>query len=339
MSAALFVVPEGLNDPARPSGGNTYDRQLIDGLRQRGWTVDLLTVHVGAHDAATAQRALAELHDGSLVVIDGLLAAALSEDLVTHSRRLRLVLLVHMPQESPAEQRVASASACVVATSDWTRDWLINCYQLQAQRTRVVHPGVEAADVARPTAGGGRLLCVAALRKHKGQDVLVQALARLRGAHWRCTFVGSLDVDPVFSTRVEMLRDGEGLRDRVRLAGPLTGPALNTVYAQADLLVLPSLMETYGMVITEALARGLPVITSDTGGTSEALGADPGGTVPGLLVPPGDSAALADAIQAWLVDEDLRGRLRAAAVRRRDTLRPWSDTAETMSAILTQVAA
>ena len=97
-----------------------------------------------------------------------------------------------------------------------------------------------------------------------------------------------------------------GLDDRVRLTGPLTGAALDAAYAAADLLVVPSRAETYGMVVTEALARGIPVLASDAGGLPETLGRDPGGRVPGVLVQSGDAAALAAALRGWLIDSGRR---------------------------------
>ena len=115
-----------------------------------------------------------------------------------------------------------------------------------------------------------------------------------------------------------------GLRDRVRFPGPRTGPELDRAYAAADLLVLASHAETYGMVVTEALARGLPVLATDVGGVTEALGHGEDGTRPGLLVPPGDPAALGAALRRWLGDAELRERLRRAARERRASLRPWA---------------
>ena len=142
--------------------------------------------------------------------------------------------------------------------------------------------------------------------------------------------MGSLDRDPEFGpTRV---RD-HGLGDRVRFAGARTGAELDRAYAAADLLVLASHAETYGMVVTEALARGVPVVATDVGGVAEALA---GG--PGLLVPPGDPAALGAALRAWLGDADLRGRLRGAARERRASLRPWAATAVDVAGVLAAVA-
>jgi glycosyltransferase involved in cell wall biosynthesis len=176
-----------------------------------------------------------------------------------------------------------------------------------------------AARDGRP---GPALLCVAAVSPRKGQDVLVEALRTVEDLDWSCTCVGST---------ARGVPAGPG---RVRFAGPRTGADLDAAFAAADLLVLPSRAETYGMVVTEALARGIPVLGTRVDGVPEALGAAPDGTVPGTLVPPGDPAALAAAIRAWLTDADLRRRWRAAARARRDTLPGWNDTAGRLAAVL-----
>jgi len=116
----------------------------------------------------------------------------------------------------------------------------------------------------------------------------------------------------------------------------VTGAELDRAYAEADLLVLASHAETYGMVVTEALARGIPVLATDVGGVSEALGH---GTRAGLLVAPGDPRAVAAALRAWLNDAGLRGRLRAAARERRATLRGWTDTTAVLDTVLAGAAA
>ena len=151
--------------------------------------------------------------------------------------------------------------------------------------------------------------------------MLLDALATATDLSWRCACVGSLDRDPAFADGVRRATRNEGLGDRVRFPGPRTGPELDRAYAAADLLVLASHAETYGMVVTEALARGLPVLAAEVGGVTEALGHGEDGTRPGLLVPPGDPAALGAALRAWLGDAELRGRLRRAARERRASLR------------------
>jgi len=173
----------------------------------------------------------------------------------------------------------------------------------------------------------------------KGYDVLVAALARIQDRPWRCVCVGSLDLDPGF---VDGLRDqaaDAGIVDRVRFVGPLTGTDLDRAYADADLLVLASRAETYGMVVTEALARGLPVVATDVGGVRDSLGRAPDGSRPGVLVQPADPPALAAALRCWLDDPDRRELLRGAAQARRPTLSGWSETSLRMSRVLTGVGA
>ena len=239
-----------------------------------------------------------------------------------------------MPAPQRSERIVLRAATGVVVTSEWTRQQVLTRYAIPAHRVHVARPGVDqVAAPARPVRG--HLICVGVLGRHKGQDLLVEALADLAERDWHCVLAGPLDRDPDFvgqlQTRITRLRYGH----RVRLTGVLTGAALNHVYATADLLVAPSRSETYGMTVTEALAHGLPVIAAAVGGLPEALGSTADGTRPGQLVPPGDPAALAAALGDWLGDERHRHRLRAAARQRRSTLRGWEQTTQEIANALT----
>ena len=360
MTTVHFVVPDGIDDPERSSGGNAYDRRVADGLRALGWDVPELAVSGSWPEPDTRARAalevvIARLPDGAVALVDGLIASTVPEVLVPAARRLRLVVLVHMPlgagspHDGPfsgddadaceRERSVLSAAAGVVTTSAWTRRRLIDRYELSPDRVHVAHPGVDAVDMAPGTGNGGELLCVAAVAPHKGHDVLVSALAKIADLPWRCTCVGTLDRDPRF---VELLRrqvHADGIEHRVRFAGPRTGGDLDTAYSSADLLVLASHAETYGMVVIEALARGLPIVATAVGGLPEALGHGADGRRPGLLVPRGDAGALAAALRDWLGDAELRERLRRGARDRRSTLTGWSTTARRVSIILAEVAA
>ena len=341
MTEVHVIVPEGIDDPARPSGGNTYDRRICDGLAALGWAVREHAVP-GAWprpgDLAALARVIRRIPNGALVLLDGLIASAAPAVLVPHARRLRQVVLLHMPLgdrpqgAGPAavrarERAVLGAAAGVVTTSGWTARRLEELYALPAGRVHVAVPGVDAAQLAPGTAAGGRLLSVAAVTPVKGHDVLLAALATVADLAWECTCVGSLDRDPGFA---DALRRRAG---RVRFAGPRTGADLDRAYAAADLLVLPSRAESYGMVVTEALARGIPVIASDVGGVPEALGDGPG-----LLVPPGDAVALGGALRAWLSDPGLRERLRRAARERRAALHGWDVTTAAVAGVLEGVA-
>jgi glycosyltransferase involved in cell wall biosynthesis len=172
----------------------------------------------------------------------------------------------------------------------------------------------------------------------KGHDVLLQALETVSELSWRCVCVGSLDRDPGFAEGLCRRSLAGGLGDRVSFPGPRTGPDLVRSYATADLLLLASRAETYGMVVSEALARGLPVVATDVGGVTEALGHGADGVRPGLLVAPDDPQALAAALRAWLGNAQLRGRLRRAARDRRASLPGWSTTTSVLGGVLAQAA-
>ncbi|MFI6781449.1 glycosyltransferase family 4 protein [Micromonospora sp. NPDC050276] len=341
--AAHVVLPGDIDDPATPSGGNSYDRRICAGLGERGWSVHEHPVpgawpHADPADLATLAGVLAAVPDDAVVLIDGLIASTVPDLLAPHARRLRLVVLVHLPFDDEVEARALATARAVVTTSEWTRRTLMARHPTLVERISAAPPGVRPAPPAVGSAAGDRLLCVAAVTHHKGYDVLVDALATLVGRPWTMVCAGTLTREPELVHRLRVRLAGAGLADRVRLAGPLTGTALDDAYAAADLLVLPSRGETYGMVVTEALARGLPVLATEVGGVPEALGRTPDGELPGLLVPPDDPAALAGALSWWLGDDELRARLRRAALARRDTLTDWPVTTALLAAVLEEVA-
>ena len=347
------IVPEGIDDPARRSGGNTYDRRVCRELAALGWAVHEHAVpgawpRPGEAGHAAFVHAVRRIPDGAVVLLDGLIASTAPEALVPHARRLRQVVLVHMPlghrppdDEAGAvrarESEVMAAATAVVTTSAWTRRRLGELYTLPADRVHVTEPGVDTARLAPGSAAGDALLCVAALTPDKGHDVLLDGLATATDLSWRCTCVGSLVREPAFAAGVRRRARASGLSDRVRFPGPCTGQELDRAYAAADLLVLASHAETYGMVVTEALSHGLPVLATEVGGVTEALGYGEDATRPGLLVPPGDPGALGAALRAWLEDAELRERLRLAARGRRAKLRPWAATASAVADILAGV--
>lgn len=344
------VVPEGIDDPRRPSGGNTYDRRLCEELVAAGWEVEVLPV-TGAWpvpdeaDTRTLCRLLQGLDAGSPVLVDGLVASGVPGAVVPAAERLPLVVLLHLPlglvepDLRDGERAVLRRAAAVVTTSAWSRDWVRDAYGFPAGAVSAVLPGTDPADPAPGTASGEHLLCVGAVTPAKGHADLLAALTRLADRPWVCRCVGTLDRDPGFVDRLRREAAAAGLANRFVLVGPVDRAELAQEYAAADALVTASRLETYGMVATEALARGLPVLASDVGGLPEAVGRAPDGTVPGLLVPPNDVAAWVDAVDRWLGDGALRNRLRASALARRGTLVAWDETARGVARVLAGVAA
>jgi glycosyltransferase involved in cell wall biosynthesis len=348
------VVPEGFDNPGRPTGGNIYDRRVCAGLADAGWEVLVATVDAKWPVPDSGARAdladiVSAIPDGEIALIDGLIASPAAAQLLPHAGRIRTTVLLHMPLatalDTPhdanaerSERVVLRAATGVVVTSEWTRQQVLTRYEIPACRVHVARPGVDrVAAPARPIRG--HLICVGTVSRHKGQDLLVEALAELGDLDWHCVLAGPLDRDPDFVAQLQTRITRLGYGHRCRLAGVLTGAALSHAYTTADLLIAPSRSETYGMAVTEALAHGLPVMAAAVGGLPEALGSSTDGTRPGQLIPPGDPAALAAAIGDWLGDERHRRRLRAAARRRRSSLRGWEQTTHEIANALTATGA
>jgi len=342
------IVPEGFDHPGQPTGGNIYDRRVCAGLAEAGWEVLVATVTAwpagDSGDRADLARVVSAVPDGETVLIDGLIASPAAAQLLPHAGRVRLMVLLHMPLTTAgthhdagaerSERSVLRAAAGVVVTSEWTRRQVLARYAIPACRVYVARPGADrVAAPARPVRG--HLICVGVLSRHKGQDVLIEALAALADRDWHCLLAGSLDRDPAFVEQLRTRIADLGYDRRVRLTGILTGAALSDAYTTADLLVAPSRAETYGMTVTEAFAHGLPVIASTVGGLPEAFGATADGVGPGQLIPPGDPAALAAALGDWLDDEDHRHRLRAAVRQRQPALHGWEQTTREVADALT----
>ena len=340
-----WIVPGSLD---QRTGGYLYDRRIVDGLRSRGARVRVHEIPGRFPDpdelAGTGLgEALEACGDGAVVVVDGLAGGALPEVLAAHRHRLHLVALVHHPLADetgldPAtadrfrslERRTLAAVEGVVVTSPHTADRLAG-WGIDRAIIRVVIPGTESAAPATGPGPGAppRLLCVGTVCPRKGQDVLVEALLRLQDEDWVCVCAGALSRAPDFAERVRRRVREAGLESRILFLGELDAEELEATWTSASLFVLASHFEGYGMALTEALARGLPVV-STTGGAIP-------GTVPdgaGILVPPGDPDALARALTGLLQDPEELRRLSFRARRAAGSLPDWSSRAVAFAAAL-----
>jgi glycosyltransferase involved in cell wall biosynthesis len=351
-----LVLPAPPAAPGAASGGDRYDQEMSAALRRDGWRVRHLPVpgswpRPDPEGPDRVRRALAALPDGATVLLDGLIACAVPEVVEPASARLRLAVVVHLPLADETglpprvardldarERRSLRAAAAVIAPARAAAERLVARHGLDPARVHAVPPGVHAAPPSPGSSAGTQLLCAAAVTPRKGQDVLVEALADLTDLPWRLGCAGPVDRDPAYVTRVRDLVAARGLARRVTFTGPLGPGELARAWERADLLVLASRAEPYGMVVTEALARGVPVVAPAVDGVPEALGRAPDGQRPGLLVPPGDPAALAAVLRAWLTHASLRERLRRSASQRRAGLPGWPEAAARLAAVLAAVA-
>ncbi|WP_448004261.1 glycosyltransferase family 4 protein [Agromyces bauzanensis] len=338
-----FLVPDAIDDDERVSGGNVYDRRLTGALRARGLYVRMVPVAEGRVDEVA--HAMSVLPRDALVLVDGLIAVAASDVLRAHSTRLRIVVLAHMvasalpgmhldARTADREREALSAARRVITTSEWTRSELVARAYAVPDRIAVAHPGTDAVPAASGSRSGGHLLCVGAVAPHKGQDVLVRALAGMSDLPgWTCSIVGSLDTDREFAASTTAAIRSAGLAERVEVTGVLTGRRLADVYHAADLVVVPSRAESYGMVVADALARGIPVVASRVGGVPEAIA----GSEAAILTPPDDPVALRAVLRRWSDDPGWRAALKAEALRTRTVARVWDEPAWIVATVLSEV--
>ncbi len=353
-----FLVP---GDWTTPTGGYQYDRRLAQALGAAGWNVEMLRLDAdwptpGAADLAHAAAQLSRLASGTRVVADGLAfgaTGAMGDIVAAQAERLRWVALVHHPLHletglTPAlrERLLASETHAlqfarhVVVTSAHTAGD-VAAMGVAPERITVVEPGTDAwpqrpadADLGAsgPSAGPVRLLCVATVTPRKGHALLLQALAGVKALPWQLHCVGSLTRDPATSAEVRILARDSRLADRVVWHGEVDAAALQTQYAAADLLVLASLHEGYGMVVAEALAAGLPVLASEAGALAQTLPPQAG-----WRVPAGDVPALKAALAELIGNSELRARLAEGARAAGRQLPDWPAQAARFAAVLDSV--
>jgi glycosyltransferase involved in cell wall biosynthesis len=342
--ALHFLIP---GDLAAGTGGYVYDRRVIGGLRALGWQVmvhqlDASFPYPTAGALQGAQEVLESLPDQATVLVDGLALGAMPEQLRMQARRLRLWALIHLPLAAEvglppelaerlraSERQALQAVGHVIVTSSVTLR-MLGAEGIPPQRLTVIEPGVDEVPFApRRTQESLRLLCVGTLSTGKAQELLVDALAPLRQWPWQLTCVGSLERDRAAVQRLRAKLSQLGMEARIELAGEIEQERLTPYYLNADLFVLPTLFETYGMAVAEALAHGLPVVSTRTGAIPQMLGSQAG-----LLVQPGDRQGLQDALLQLFEDRCLLERLAAGARVARERLPRWSQSCAHLSALL-----
>ncbi|MGY3318487.1 glycosyltransferase family 4 protein [Arthrobacter sp. TE12232] len=376
-----FVVPGNVR---HNSGGNVYNAALARELSALGADVETCPLDGdwpggSAEDRERLARLLHATPDagapaesgrvllgsdpprtppGSVTLVDSLLACGAPDELEAAAAAGQQVwILLHMPlADHPGrERRALQAAAGVICTSGSASADIRARHGLDG--IRVALPGTAPAPLAPGSlsAGSGvpHFIAVAALLPNKAQALLLEALSRLMDLPWTASLIGSDTADPAYAAQLRDTVQRLGLARRVSIPGELRGSELDAEWDAADLSLLISRAETYGLVVTESLARGIPVVVREGTGAVEALAAGtfpgtPAGTLPGPPAPPvpnlplpgaavglgTDPAPLADLLRRWLGDPALRQRWRDAAVAARGRLPGWDTTAGTVLGFL-----
>jgi glycosyltransferase involved in cell wall biosynthesis len=292
-----------------------------------------------------------------VTVVDSLLACGAPDELeaaAAAGNRVWILLHMPLPDHPERERRALQAAAGVICTSGSAAADIRARHGLDG--LRVALPGTAPAPLAAGSLSTGvpHLIAVAALLPNKDQSLLLDALARLTDVPWTASLIGSNTADPAYAAQLRTSVERPGLAGRVRIPGELRGSALDAEWDAADLSLLISRAETYGLVVIESLARGIPVVVREGTGAVEALAAGtlpgpPAPDFPGLDSPPEspapglpgaavglrtDPAPLADLLRRWLDDPGLRDRWREAAAAARGRLPGWDTTARTVLGFL-----
>ena len=344
-----FAVP---GDLATPTGGYAYDRRMIAELGQLGWQIDLLNLGEGfpwpnAATRTTARTRLLATPAGRIIVVDGLALGVLPETASQLAGRHPLLALVHHPLAlesglsveqadalSTSERAALAAVQGVVVTSAATARLVASDYGVPAARIMVARPGSDPAPLAQGSQDGVvRLLSVGAVVPRKGFDVLIAALATLADLPWRLTIAGDRTRDRGAAAQLDADIARHALENRVAVLGAVSAQRLAALYAEADLFVLASYFEGYGMAYAEAVAHGLPVIGTNAGAIADTVPPDAG-----LLVDPGDIPAFAGVLRRVIEDAGLRRRLADGACAAAPQLPTWRQSAEVFAHALERLA-
>jgi len=344
-----FAVP---GDLATPTGGYAYDRRMIAELRNLGWDVGVIGLGDGfprpdAKTRASAEAVLAALPKGRPIVIDGLAFGVMPEEAARLRKRNPLIAVVHHPLAletglaaaeaadlHASEQAALAAAVRVITSSATTARGLVADFGVPADRITVAPPGFDRAALARGGDGGVvQLLSVGSIVPRKGHDVLIAALACLTDLPWKLVIAGDRTRDREAAARLDADIARCNLANRVTVLGAVAPEQVDALYAAADLFVLASRFEGYGMVYAEAMMRGLPVVGTNAGAIPEAV---PAGA--GMLVAPDDPAALADVLRRLIENPEERRRLAEGARAAAQRLPSWQDSAKLFARALEAVA-
>jgi len=344
-----FAVP---GDLATPTGGFAYDRRMIAELRELGWQVDIVELgddfpQPSSATKSAARDRLASLPQGCPIVVDGLAFGVLPEAANELRERNPLIALVHHPLAletgvaatdaevlHKSETEALAATRAVIAVSASTATILNEDYDVPPEIITIVHPGTDRAAMAHGSNDGiVRLVSVGAIVPRKGFDVLIAALAGLPDLPWRLSIAGDRTRDEKAVAQLDESILRHRLAHRVELLGALAAEKLEAVYDSADLFVLASRFEGYGMAYAEAIAHGLPVVGTTAGAIPD--------TVPpsaGVLVEPNDIAALTRTLRMLIENPKERRWLAEGARAAAAELPSWRDSAKIFAGAVEAVA-
>ncbi|RYY75023.1 MAG: glycosyltransferase [Gammaproteobacteria bacterium] len=345
ITPVYFLVPGDINNV---TGGYAYDRRLLAELHLLGLNIQLIELgdsfpSPDANDWSDANSKLANLPDKSVVVVDGLAFGVMGQLAQDYAQRLKFIALCHHPLAletglgveerrhlHQSEELAIAEAAAVLVTSKNTANILAQDFSVPSEKIRIALPGTDSGQFAPCEGQPPVLLTVATLTRRKAHDILIDAFSQLTHLPWQARFVGCDDFDIEWANYLRDKVSSYSLEDRVSFVGKQQD--ISSEYLNADIFVLPSLFEGYGMAFAEAISFGLPIIAAHTGSVPDVVPSNAG-----ILVPPADANALANSLAKLLTNSDERKQLQLGAQIAAKNLPTWLETAKSVFQLIQEV--
>ena len=345
----LFIIPGDIN---LPTGGYRYDREIISAWQLSGINVELISIQgdypfPNPEELKLALETVRKLPHANVAVVDGLLGGSAPEFIQKLSEKMPVAALIHHPLclENGLNEKTANSledsekqglkfTSRIITTSPTTRKTVAELFKLHENQIHTVLPGVERGTQSTGSQSAClNLLCVGSVIERKGHKHLLLALEMIKHLDWQLDCIGSTAFDETLFSELQALCKQNELDAKVRFHGDVSEDVLNSFYKRADLFVLPSLFEGYGMAYAEAIVRGIPVIGTTAGAIPE--------TVPstcGVLVEPSNVNALAKALESLICDDVLRTQYRNGTLAAEPDFPTWQSSAKQFAEILKEIA-
>lgn len=345
----LFIIPGDIN---LPTGGYRYDKQILEAWEEGNKDVTLVAIKgeyplPSQTDITHALDEIEHLSDADVAVVDGLMGGAAPQFLQALAQKMTVVALIHHPLclENGLDEKQASKLEVlerqglehvsqIITSSPTTSKTVCELFGYNPNKIHAVLPGVERGEISK---GSGtdriNLLCVGSIIERKGHKDLLEALADLKQLNWQLDCIGSTDFNPELYVELEDMIKTKGLADKVTFHGEVSENKIIEAYSKADVFVLPSLYEGYGMAYAEAIVRGIPVIGTTAGAIPQ--------TVPqtcGILVEPNNPQALSTALKRMIGDSDLRLQYQKSTLIAEPTFPTWQGSADKFYQILENIS-
>lgn len=345
----LFIIPGDIN---LPTGGYRYDREIINAWKNSNIDVGLISIDgnypfPGEVEKTRALDKIESFSKADIAVVDGLLGGATPEFMQKLSKIMPVAALIHHPLclENGLDQKTAKAledkerrglafTSCVITTSPTTSRTVAQLFDQDPSQIHTILPGVARGMRSSGTESSSiNLLCVGSVIERKGHKDLLHSLSKLKHLDWNLDCIGSTQFDRPLYNELSAFVEREALTKKVQFHGDVDEEVLEIAYSKADVFVLPSLFEGYGMSYAEAIVRGIPVIGTTAGAIPQ--------TVPescGILVEPSNISQLTNALESLITNNALRTKLREATIKAEPGFPTWQDSAAQFYEILKDTA-